>query len=225
MGGTLRVAGANVLNYFTDLNPSYSSTGPRGANSAAELERQQAKIVASLKGLNADIVTLMEVENNGDAALEALVAALNKALGAGTYAAVKTGKVGDDAIHVAIIYKPASVTPVGPVQIDTDAVYSRPPVAQTFKDNSGGVLTVVANHFKSKGSCDNTDPDTGQGCWNKLRVQQAGALLTFVGKLKTHSGDPDVLVMGDLNAYGDEDPIGALIAGGFESLNKRIPAA
>ena len=225
VGGTLRVAGANVLNYFTDLNPDYSSTGPRGANSAGEFERQQAKIVASLKGLNADIVTLMEVENNGDTALTALVAALNKEVGAGTYDLVKTGTVGDDAIHVAIIYKPARVTPQGAVQIDTNPIYSRPPVAQTFKDTQGGVLTVIANHFKSKGSCDKSDPDLGQGCWNLLRVQQAGALLAFVDKLKTTSNDPDVLVMGDLNAYGNEDPIQALVRGNFESLNKRIPAA
>lgn len=225
VGGTLKVAGANVLNYFTDLNPDYSSSGPRGANSAGEFERQQAKIVASLKGLNADIVTLMEVENNGDTALSSLVGALNKEVGAGTYDYVKTGTVGTDAIHVAIIYKPASVTPQGAVQIDTDPVYSRPPVAQTFKDAQGGVLTVIANHFKSKGSCDKSDPDLGQGCWNKLRVQQAGALLAFVDRLKTLSGDPDVLVMGDLNAYGNEDPIQALIRGNFESLNKRIPAA
>ncbi|AWN23195.1 endonuclease [Deinococcus irradiatisoli] len=225
VGGTLRVAGANVLNYFNDLNPDYSSTGPRGANSAGEFERQQAKIVAALKGLNADILTLMEVENNGDTALQALVDALNKEMGAGTYAAVKTGTVGSDAIKVAIIYKPASVTPQGAAQIDTDAVYSRPPVAQTFKDKQGGVLTVVANHLKSKGSCDNTDPDLGQGCWNLLRVQQAGALLKFVTQLKTQSGDPDVLLMGDFNAYGDEDPIKAITAAGFESLNKRIPAA
>ena len=224
VGGTLRVAGANVLNYFTDLNTAYSSTGPRGANSTAEFQRQQAKIVASLAGLNADIVTLMEVENNGDTALAALVTALNTAVGAGTYQYVKTGTVGSDAIHVAIIYKPASVTPLGAAQIDTNAVYSRPPVAQTFEAKAGGVLTVIANHFKSKGSCDNSDPDTGQGCWNKLRVQQSGALLAFVDRLKASSHDPDVLLMGDFNAYGNEDPIEALALGGFESLNKRIPA-
>ncbi len=225
VGGTLRVAGANVLNYFTDLNPDYSSTGPRGANSAGEFARQQAKIVAALKGLNADVLTLMEVENNADTALEALVAALNQELGAGTYAAVKTGTVGSDAIRVAIIYKPASVTPQGAAQIDTDAVYSRPPVAQTFQDKQGGVLTVVANHFKSKGSCGATDPDLGQGCWNVVRSQQSAALLNFVTRLKAVSGDPDVLLMGDFNAYGDEDPIKVLTAGGFESLNKRVPAA
>ena len=49
-----------VLNYFTTLNS-------RGANTAEELVRQQAKIVAAISALDADIVGLMEIENNGTA--------------------------------------------------------------------------------------------------------------------------------------------------------------
>ncbi|MFC4427554.1 ExeM/NucH family extracellular endonuclease [Deinococcus navajonensis] len=219
VGGTIKVAGANVLNYFTTLG----SAG-RGASNATEFARQKAKIVAELRALNADVITLMEVENNGEVALDDLVAALNKDAGKTEYASVRTGKVGTDAIRVAVIYRPGRVETVGAAQIDTNPVYSRPPVAQTFRDVAGmGIFTVVANHFKSKGSCPTSgDVDTGQGCWNQLRVQQAQAVLDFAGRLKAI--DPDIMLLGDLNSYGAEDPIKTLEAGNFESLNKRIPA-
>jgi predicted extracellular nuclease len=220
VGGTLKVAGANVLNYFTTLDDG--TNGARGADSAAEFERQRAKIVAELRALDADVITLMEIENNGETALDNLVTALNAAEGKTAYASVKTGTVGTDAIRVAIIYRPGKVETVGDARIDTNSVYSRPPVAQTFRDIAGkGVFTVVANHFKSKGSCPKTgDVDLGQGCWNLQRVDQARAVLAFADKLKVT--DPDVLLMGDLNSYGEEDPIKALEAGGFASLNKLI---
>ncbi|OLV15574.1 ExeM/NucH family extracellular endonuclease [Deinococcus marmoris] len=220
---TLKVAGANVLNYFTTLGDVDSNA--RGADNALEFTRQKTKIVAELRALDADVITLMEIENNGETALNDLVAALNTAAGKTEYASVMTGTVGTDAIRVAIIYRPGKVETVGSARIDTNSVYSRPPVAQTFRDLAGkGVFTVVANHFKSKGSCPTTgDVDTGEGCWNMQRVQQAGAVLAFADKLKLT--DPDVLLMGDLNAYGEEKPIKALEAGGFESLNKKIPLA
>ncbi|QLG09888.1 ExeM/NucH family extracellular endonuclease [Deinococcus sp. D7000] len=221
---TLKVAGANVLNYFTTLDDGKNNA--RGADSPLEFERQKAKIVSELRALDADVITLMEIENNGETALDDLVAALNAAEGKTAYASVKTGTVGTDAIRVAIIYRPGRVETVGGPRIDDNPVFdqARRPVAQTFRDlGKKGVFTVVANHFKSKGSCPKTgDVDTGQGCWNMLRVDQAKALLTFADKLK--ATDPDVLLMGDLNSYGEEDPIKALEAGGFDSLNKRIPA-
>lgn len=223
VGGTLKVASANVLNYFTTLDDGKNDA--RGADSALEFERQKAKIVSELRALDADVITLMEIENNGETALNDLVAALNSAAGRTEYASVRTGTVGSDAIRVAIIYRPGRVETVGNVRIDTDPVFdqARRPVAQTFRDLGGqGVFTVMVNHFKSKGSCPKTgDVDTGQGCWNLLRVQQANAVLAFADRLR--ATDPDVLVMGDLNAYGEEDPIRTLEAGGFESLNKRIP--
>ncbi|PNY83105.1 endonuclease/exonuclease/phosphatase [Deinococcus koreensis] len=236
VGGSLKVAGANVLNYFTQLVTSNSgctadgtSASSRGATNCAEFLRQQTKVVAALRGLDADVVTLMEVQNNGDSALNNLRDALNTAYGSSVYAAVTTGVIGTDAIKVAMLYKPGRVALERPFMVDTNTVYSRPPLAQTFRElGSGGVFTVVANHFKSKGSCPTSgDVDTGQGCWNQLRVQQAQALLNFVDTIKTQTRDADVLLMGDFNAYGDEDPIKLLTdpaGANFEGLNKRIPA-
>jgi len=73
---------------------------------------------------------------------------------------------------------------------------------------------VVVNHFKSKGSaCDDIgDPDIGdgQGNCNLTRTSAAIALSNWLASDPTGSGDPDFLIMGDLNSYAKEDPIAAL---------------
>ncbi|WP_375764760.1 ExeM/NucH family extracellular endonuclease [Archangium gephyra] len=225
IAGGLKVASFNVLNYFTTL-------GSRGANSALEFARQKAKVVAALEALDADIVGLIEVENNGMAALQDLVDALNAASGSPVYAAVPppvTG-TGSDAIQVAFIYKPRSVRLAGPSLGFPAPVFDRYPLAQTFHvdrgdGQEGSDFTVVINHFKSKGSCPTSgDVDLGQGCWNLKRTEQARLLLQFIGELQGRSNDADVLVIGDLNAYGEEDPVRTLVAGGLEHLSLRIPA-
>ena len=68
VGGTTKVASFNVLNYFTTLNS-------RGANDAEEFERQESKIVSAIAKIDADIVGLIEIENNGDTAVGTLVEA------------------------------------------------------------------------------------------------------------------------------------------------------
>ena len=83
----------------------------RGADTAEEFTRQRDKIIAAISAIDADVVGLMEIENNiNDDAVINLVAGLNDAMGAGTYDYVDTGAIGTDAIKVAMIYKPASVS-------------------------------------------------------------------------------------------------------------------
>ncbi|WP_405085497.1 ExeM/NucH family extracellular endonuclease [Microbispora sp. NBC_01389] len=215
VGGNVRVAGLNTLNWFTTL-------GSRGATTAAEQRRQLAKIVATLQGLDADVVGLMEVENNGQTALQALVDALNAKAGAGTYKALVHPYPGGDAIHVAAIYKPARVTPFGAARSSADPVFRRPPLIQEFRRAGGGrPFTLVVNHFKSKGcGVDAPAPDQehGQGCYNDERVRQARAVLGLIDSMDL----PGPLLIGDLNAYGEEDPIHTLERGGLTSLTKRF---
>ncbi|MDK2602413.1 ExeM/NucH family extracellular endonuclease [Vibrio vulnificus] len=66
-GFTIKVATQNVLNYFNSPYGGHHNLfgNNRGAESQQEFERQQAKIVEAIYGLDADIVGLMEVENNG----------------------------------------------------------------------------------------------------------------------------------------------------------------
>ncbi|NUT41389.1 MAG: ExeM/NucH family extracellular endonuclease [Thermoactinospora sp.] len=214
--GNVKVASFNTLNWFTTI-------GSRGASNAAEQQRQLAKLVAALKGLDADAVALMEVENNGRTALQALVDAVNAEVGAGTYAALAHPYPGTDVIQVGLIYKPAKLTPVGEPRASQDPVFSRPPLIQTFRRKGGGQpFTMIVNHLKSKGSCPSGGPDAdqgdGQSCWNPTRVKQAQTLLGIIGDQDL----PNPLVLGDLNAYGEEDPIDTLEAGGLTSLTKRF---
>lgn len=224
VGGNISVASFNVLNYFSSIDqpgaqcfPSMTRADCRGADSALELARQRAKIVDAIQRLDADVVGLMEIENNGETAVQGLVNALNQAMGAGTWASVglPVGGTGGDAIRQAMIYQPARLARVGDAISDTDAIHNRPPLAQTFAAANGERFSVIVNHFKSKGGCPaagdaNADQGDLQGCWNALRTQQARALRVFAAQLGN-----DVLVIGDLNAYGKEDPILEFTAHGY----------
>ncbi len=232
VGGSLKVAAMNVLNYFNGDGLGGGFPTARGAETQFELDRQEAKIVAALAAMDADIVGLMEIENDAgpNQSLAELTAALNAAAGAGTYGYIDTGVIGTDAIRVAFIYQPASVTPVGAFDTLTTAddplfadTLNRPALAQTFSQNVNGQrLTVVVNHLKSKGSACTMfgDPDTGdgQGNCNVTRTNAATALANWLETDPTGSGDPDFLIIGDLNSYAKEDPIKALEADGYTNL-------
>ncbi|MCA9914741.1 MAG: ExeM/NucH family extracellular endonuclease, partial [Anaerolineae bacterium] len=238
-GGSLRVASFNVLNFFTTLDNGSDICGPaqnqecRGADNSTEYDRQLTKIVNALAELDADIVGLIELENNvaaspagdgTDPVLEALVTALNAQSGR-TYSFVDAGVIGTDAIKVAFIYDVNTVNLVSDPATLTSAVDSRfidtknrPALAQTFEEAAtGGVFTVVVNHLKSKGSaCDDvSDPDLddGAGNCNLTRTAAAQALVDWLATDPTSSGDEDFLIIGDLNSYAMEDPIMAIRAG------------
>ncbi|MDD1782130.1 ExeM/NucH family extracellular endonuclease [Enterovibrio sp. ZSDZ35] len=193
----IKVASFNVLNYFTsasaiggDLNVTCDDQADadasrgcnRGTKDAAEFTLQQAKIVNALTAMDADIVGLMEIENNGfgeNGALANLVTELNAQFPdeAQHYAYVVPANsdltegayLGSDAIQVALIYRPAVVT------LESDAVVVRMPEQHISGENPDGEtrqldkfqrdsllqsfwvmgdqkLSVAVSHFKSKGS-------------------------------------------------------------------------
>ncbi len=204
VGGDLRVAAMNTLNYF--ITPDYptgdsrdNACGPvpqrvecRGADfdQPAELTRQRDKLLAALSGLDADIIGLNEIENTTGVdplndPVSGIVPGLNAMPGVGPYAGIDTGVIGTDAIRVGLIYRPDKVVPVGAFQVLTTAVdprfidtRSRPVLAQTFEEIATGArFTVAVNHLKSKGSAciDIGDPDTGDGQGNCNLTRKAAA--------------------------------------------------
>ncbi len=196
-----------------------------------EFTRQRDKIIAALTAIDADVVGLIEIENHpGDVPTADLVSGLNEATDAGTYDYVATGAIGSDAIRVAFIYKPASVSPVGDYAVLDTSVdprflddFNRPVLAQTFQDNNtGGIFTAAVNHLKSKGSdCNDIgDPDTGDGAGNcnLTRKAAAEALVDWLAGDPTASGDSDFLIIGDLNSYDKEDPIDVILQGSDDTL-------
>jgi len=226
VGGDLKIASFNVLNYFTTLNS-------RGANTPEEFERQRDKIFAALEAIDADIVGLIEIENNGTA-VQDLVQGLNAWIGSPNYAYVDTGLIGVDAITVAFIYKPAAVELVGEFEVLVDSTFTdplnygeqknRPALAQTFHSiQDDAAFTVVVNHFKSKGSeCGPGDDDLVQGSCNLTRMLAAQELVDWLATDPTGSLDPDFLIIGDLNAYDKEDPIDVLVGAGYTDLVRQF---
>lgn len=241
VGGTVKVASYNVLNFFTHLDDGVWDCGPlgidecRGADNEEEYARQLTKIVAGIIATGADVVGIQEIENDilesdGDLAHDPvlkLVDALNAADEVKDWAWVgEANHYNDYPVRNDIVYRTGSVTPVGPSVALADSAFDmtrpnetspvgRPPVAQTFEDGTGELFTVVVNHFKSKGSsCASLgDPQDpdGQGNCNGTRVLQSQALMGFVGDLQLV--DPDVLIVGDLNSYAMEDPVAEIIKG------------
>lgn len=234
VGGNFKVAGINVLNFFTTLDADGAVCGPsslgcRGAEDSEEFDRQKAKIVAGLSIIDADILGLVELENNASESLSNLVSGLNEVAGEGTYAFVDTGTIGGDAIKVGLVYKPASATPTGAFAIldsSVDPLFidskSRPTLVQTFTTQSGETLTVAVNHFKSKGSnCDDLgDPNLNDGQANcaVTRANAATALVNWLATDPTASGDEDFLIVGDLNAYAMEAAITNITDAGYTNL-------
>ena len=228
--GDLTVGALNVLNFFTTLDLGPDICGPgmdlecRGADNAGEFDRQRAKILAALEGMDADVVGLIEMENTtGVEPMERIVDGLDG------YAYIDTGVIGTDAIKVGIIYRPEVVTPVGDFAILDSSVdprflddKSRPVLAQSFAENaSGEVFTVAVNHLKSKGSsCDDVgDPgDTLAGNCDLVRTQAAAALVDWLSDDPTDSGDSDFLIIGDLNSYDKEAPITTITDAGYTDL-------
>lgn len=227
----VKVSSFNVLNYFNGDGLGGGFPTSRGASTALEFSRQRSKIIAAIQQINADVLGLMEMENDGNgpqSAIADLVNGLNTAMGAGTYTFVAdpttaNGGTGSDEIKVALIYKPGTLSLSGNSSADNAAVHNRPPLAQTFVHTATQEkFSVIVNHFKSK-SCSGSagsdaDQNDGQNCYNNARKLQATALLNFIGAVTTQAADNDVLIMGDFNAYEQEDPIDLLLAGGMNPL-------
>ncbi len=236
--GNLKVVSANIENFFTtftdgtnamgqtgqgcSLGASVSKANCRGAANITEFQRKLVKVVDELKGLDADAYALMEVQNDGETTITYLVNALNAALGSQVYAVVPMPpELGTDAIRVAMIYKPSTLALVGGAQSDGNVINNRAPMAQTFQLANGKKFSLIANHLRSKGSCPTgTGPDSdkgdGQGCWAATRVQQAQRLTSyFVPLVVAAAGDPDVLIVGDMNSNGFEDSINSITATGY----------
>lgn len=222
---TVRVAALNLENAFNGDGHGGGFPTARGARTASAFARQKARLVATLSALQADIMVLVELENDGYGDQSSL-AEMTRALGPSWRYVQPDGGDGHDAIRVAIVYNDNTVRPVGEPQRITDGPFargSRPPLAQTFRTRSSAdALRVVAAHFKSK-RCHgarngNRDRGDGQGCYVAARVRAAQQLAAWLTGLPDVPGLAGTLIAGDLNSYARETPLTRLADAGFTDL-------
>ncbi|CAB3747807.1 endonuclease [Burkholderia sp. MSh2] len=225
----LRIVSFNVFNYFNGdgHGGGFDAPADRGAKTPAAFARQEAKIVAALRALRADVIGLMEIANNGydDAsAVRRLAAQLGDGWRAVEPAAARLGR---DTIAVALLYDSRAVEPVGRAATVALGGRHRPPLAQTFRRIGGArALTVAVNHLKSK-NCPNAtgaerDQSDGQGCWNAARTRAAARVADWLATSPTGAAADGVLLIGDLNSYAKEDPLRALESRGYTNLVARF---
>lgn len=225
----IKAVSFNIENFFNGDGAGGGFPTARGANSLVEFVRQRDKLVEALFLLDADVYGLVEVENDGTGATSAivqLVDALNTRAGVpGLYAYINDAAQPlpptSDVIRNTIIYKTTSVTTVGLPMIDLNTIHNRPPVVQTFNvTGANKTFNLVVIHHKSKGCGGSTGLDTdqgdGQACFNETRKNQTNALLNFITTtVIPTSGTNRVLVVGDYNAYAEEDPIDIMRSAGY----------
>jgi len=224
VAGEVRLASLNLQNLFNGDGRGGGYPTARGARSPAEYQAQLARLVATLSSLDADVVALLELENDGydaDSSLAQLVAALDPQGLRWRFVDAGNGP-GDNPIRVGIVYRTDRVTPLGhpaTLEAGTFGPLSRAPLAQAFRAGSGPAFVVVANHFKSKGCRDaagaDLDQGDGQACFNATRRASGEALRDWLAGDPTASGSDLVAVLGDLNAYAMEDPVRGFIDAGW----------
>lgn len=226
--GDRRIAGFNVLNLFNGDGQGGGFPTDRGAATPAEHARQVAKLVAAVQALDPDLAALMELENDGygpDSSLAQFVAALNASGPHTDWRFVDSGEgPGSNAIRVGIIYRSRRFEAVGKPASIAEGPFeraSRAPLAQAFRAGRGPVFVVVANHFKSKGGCDgatggDADSGDGQACFNATRVESARRLNEWLATDPTGASPEGALVIGDLNAHAQEDPLRLMYSRGWQ---------
>lgn len=234
--GNVRAAFLSLGDYF---NVASGTGGPRGAATPEEFVRQRDKLVSALVSLDADIIAVSKLENDGfgpGGALADLVDALNAASGPQTYAFVDPGLPawGAGVVTVGVLYRTSVVLPIGaPAMLSSgafDQASSLPlhcaPMAQVFEETTWGErFTLVVNEWHDRASCPSSGPDAdagdGQDCWNAARTAAAADLQEWLSLDPANSGDPDVLVLGELHALSREDPIQQLATTGYADLVER----
>ncbi|WP_374604756.1 ExeM/NucH family extracellular endonuclease [Arenimonas sp.] len=234
VAGDRRIAGFNLLNLFNGDGHGGGFPTTRGAATRADFVRQQAKLVATVQALDPDLAALMELENDGygpESSLAGFVDALNAAGPHDDWRFVDAGRgPGDNPIRVGMIYRASRVTPVGKPAVLGEGPFrdrSRVPLAQAFRAGSGPVFVVVANHFKSKGGCDeasggDADRRDGQACFNATRVESARLLNGWLAKDPTGTEPAGHLLVGDFNAYAQEDPMRLLRSQGWQDAFQQM---
>lgn len=205
----IRVVGANVLNYLSDFDAKNAS-----CKTQAAFDEKTEKMAKVFVGLQADVVALCEVQQD-DEILGYIVEAMNKKAGKNVYEYVLDGskynnpKAGDYGnIKCGYIYRSDLLTDGNRYSTNpNNSTFKLRMQAISFTEKSTKEKFVVSlNHFIAKTSDAN----------GTQRQAQAKTLITALNN--NNYGDPDILIVGDLNAdiNDKETTIRDLVSAGYE---------
>ena len=197
-----------------------------GPDSSTDHQKQRTKTSQALAKINADLYALVEIQT-GQGALAELAADLTKNTGR-NFTYINDGSTTDGSYTKSgYIYCTDVVTPHGNIQHNDTYVENRKKVQGFTEKATGEKFILSVNHFKAKsgsGSGANKDQGDGQGSYNAARVQEAKSILSNYPTYTSTFGDEDFLIVGDLNAYGKEDPITTLTDWGMIDLHRTFHA-
>jgi len=232
--GSLRVVAMNLHNYFNGDGKGQGFPTPRGAETLDEFQHQRDRIGAAIAVLDPHVLAVMELENNGfgehSAAQDFIRLAERASPNRWAVARPVDDNTGSDKIAVGIFYRSDQLKALDAAQTLTGPEFerSRQPQAQLFQRlPDGETILIVINHLKSKGSCPESGVDArqndGQGCWNAMRRAAAEKMTQWAKSIAASYGTDNILILGDMNAYRNEDPIGAIRKAGFTELMESKP--
>lgn len=215
--GTLTICAANLQNYFVHVG-GYATK----RNTPAQHQWQCEKTAAALTRIGADIYALCELEQ-GSAAPAELVARMNELCRKDRYTFVVTDTIDRDTISVGYIYNKERVRPRGEltyVYKNRNDIYAHRFMIQAFEDiPTGKSFYISLNHPRSKRG----NPQAA----NAKRVDNIKRILTAIDSLKKNTPCPTgegsgkglpILLLGDYNSYGQEEPLQMLVKAGYKDM-------
>lgn len=252
VGGNLKLATFNVLNYFPDLGetedtykncPFYADRDGtpvttnfcevRGAWTEQAFQDQEAKIATAINGLGADVISLEEIETSSaisylpgqprDKALATLVTALNAGGGQWAYAQSPTvTPSNEDVIRTAFIYRKDRVSPLDSSQILLDEAFANARYPLAQKFKALNAGSPFVV-IANHFKSKGSGVDDGTGQGNSNPSRVAQAK-ALTTWANTQFADEAVFLVGDFNAYSMEDPVHVIEAVGFTNLAKKFEA-
>jgi len=205
----LRIVGQNARNYLSDFTATNAD-----ATNERDFKAKTDKMANVFLTLQADIVAICEVQED-DEILGYITDAMNSLSGSTVYTYVTDGMSASQSssgympLKAGFIYRSDKVATVGGNYSPYASGTYKPRMRyQAFKElSSDEVFTLSMNHFKAKESNAATDNS------ETIRIGNANKL---IAALRTITVDPDILIMGDLNANTEETPVRMLVEAGYE---------
>ena len=187
---------------------------------------KQQKINSALTLIDADILGLIEIEGQ-EVTRKRVADLLNGTLKHRDYKYIKETKSSEESQTVVFVYDSKRIKALGSIQYNDKRVSNRKKMACFELISTGERFIFSLNHFKAKsgsGTGGNADMGDGQGGWNADRKEEAQSVVDEYNRWSRQIDEKDVLIMGDLNALGKEDPITVLKDNGMIDLHRAFHA-